>query len=367
MSKTQPTPPPPTPTPTPDPLRARNALLLGYVGGTHDGGSLTDTMILAHLDPKNKTVTLISLPRDLWVSIPLQAEAPREGKINSAYAIGNDTRSYSTRDESYTGKHAGLALAKAVVSQVTGEPIEFAVATSMQGFLSTFNTLGPLEVDVPYTFTDEFYPILSEENNPCEYSPEDIASISAAFKGFELEKQFPCRYETLSFTKGPTVLDAETALKFVRSRHSGTGSGDFGRIQRQQAVLKAIERKLTTPSSIASLVPLISQLYKAVESDFGLDDLLTFLQAGAVQSGYTVVSVSLDTTNVLEDGRSSDGQYILRPKSLAAPTPNQTSTTSAADQPTPSPDSDPWQVVREFVQASLIITPTPTTTSTTTQ
>ena len=44
----------PFPTPTPDPLRIRNILLLGYAGGDHDGATLTDTIILARIYPKDQ-------------------------------------------------------------------------------------------------------------------------------------------------------------------------------------------------------------------------------------------------------------------------------------------------------------------------
>src|SRR5689334_10894620 len=59
-----------TPTPTPDPLAPFGVLLLGYRGDGSRGGTLSDTMILAMVAPKAKKVTLVSIPRDLWVPIP---------------------------------------------------------------------------------------------------------------------------------------------------------------------------------------------------------------------------------------------------------------------------------------------------------
>src|SRR3989344_197169 len=50
-----------------------NILLLGYAGGTHEGTFLTDTMIVAHVDLKKKSVVLVSLPRDIWVAVPTKS------------------------------------------------------------------------------------------------------------------------------------------------------------------------------------------------------------------------------------------------------------------------------------------------------
>ncbi len=61
-----------------------NVLLLGRGGGTHDGPDLTDTMLLASIDPVNNTATLLSIPRDLWVDIPSKGAM----KINAAWETG---------------------------------------------------------------------------------------------------------------------------------------------------------------------------------------------------------------------------------------------------------------------------------------
>ncbi len=127
---------------------------------------------------------------------------------------------------------------------------------------------------VPYSFTDEFFPLAGEENNLCEKSPEEIATLSASLHGFELEKQFTCRYEKLEFTAGLQELDASTAAKFVRSRHAAIGGSDFGRSQRQQAVLAGVKSLLSQPSNWLKIPTLVSTLYKNVETTLELTDLL---------------------------------------------------------------------------------------------
>src|SRR5437667_4586827 len=60
-----------------------NVLLLGVGGGTHEGPDLTDTVIFTSIDPQNKKVTLVSIPRDFWIP-------DLNAKINAAYTFGEE-------------------------------------------------------------------------------------------------------------------------------------------------------------------------------------------------------------------------------------------------------------------------------------
>ena len=85
-------------------MRLNNILLLGMGGEGHNGALLTDTIILASLDQQNKKVSLLSIPRDLYVKIPSEGYA----KINSAYALGEATN----------GDTGGIETASSVVEEV---------------------------------------------------------------------------------------------------------------------------------------------------------------------------------------------------------------------------------------------------------
>jgi len=92
-------------------------LLLGYGGPGHDGAYLTDSLEVARLDPGSGAITLISIPRDLWVRIPATADGRGGywGKINEAFAVGVGAGGdYAT----------GGALASTAVAQVLGIPID---------------------------------------------------------------------------------------------------------------------------------------------------------------------------------------------------------------------------------------------------
>jgi LCP family protein required for cell wall assembly len=215
-----------SPTPTPDPEAPFHVLLLGYGGAGHDGGELTDTMIVARVAPKEKKVTLISIPRDLWVAIPTDGESVTYSKINASYPIGLDDKKYPKKLDLYKGKAGGGALAKYVVGKVIGEDIRYFASIDFGGFKGVIDALGGIDVNVPRTFTDNFYPIKGEEENSCGFSAEYVAEIHKKYTGFLLEQQYTCRYEQLHFEKGVTHMDGETALKFVRSFGGSSSEGD---------------------------------------------------------------------------------------------------------------------------------------------
>lgn len=304
-----------TPTPTPpDPLRPRTIALLGYAGGTHAGGSLTDTLMLVHANPRNKSVVLISIPRDTWISVAIGEESTLSAKINTAYSVGLDDRKYPNKFTEYSGEGGGGSLAKHVIEQVTGLYPDYFVSVNFRGFITALESLGPLTVSVPVSFTDEYYPIEGEENNTCGRSEDDIATLSATLSGFELEKAFPCRFESITFTRGPMELDAETTLKFVRSRHSEIGGSDFGRALRQQAVIQALKNKLTQTSSIPRIIAALTSLHTYVQTDISLTEIPNLLDLFPPQDDYSFSTLVLDRTSTFREARSADGQYILLPQ-----------------------------------------------------
>jgi len=302
------------PTPTPDPMAPKNVLLLGYGGAGHDGGLLTDTMILAHIVPKEKKLILISIPRDVWVSMEVKEGTQSSYKINAAYAIGSDDKAYPKKPEKYKGDQGGLTLAEEAVKTVTGLPVDFAAALDFSGFSGIMKTLGGIFIEVPYEFEDKLYPVKGKEKDTCGKPDDEIQAVTATMSGTLLEEQFPCRYETLKFEKGKQFMDGETALKFVRSRHSEVGGGDFGRSLRQQAFLMGVKNRLLSFEGITKIVPLVKDGLGMVHTDFSFQDAQMMLERYGSVSSYTVESVFLNDQTVFELATSDDMQSILIPK-----------------------------------------------------
>lgn len=329
-----------TPTPTPTPIPAEAFLLLGYGGGNHDGGKLTDTMIEIYVQPEKKQVTLISIPRDLWVKIPGTEEF---AKINYAYAA------------------KGLKGAKQAVTEVTGIKPSYAAAIDFAGFIKLLKEFEPIKVQVPYSFTDYFYPIEGKEKDTCGLSEAEVAALTQKYSDFELEKQFPCRYETISFSAGETQMTAEEALKFVRSRHGNDGKGDFGRSQRQQALIIALKNKLLSPDMWIKLPGLTKEALKLIDTDINSEAILSYIKLarnlGDV-ARWRFNTIVLDDTNVLINDRARNGAFILKPRSnpsanlelkkLLSDSQVQPSLKSQANK-------DPFFEIKEFIHLNLAI------------
>lgn len=256
-----------------------NVLLLGLAGGKHDGAMLTDSIIIASYHLKSHRVTMISVPRDLWV------DGIKE-KVNAAYEVGEQ------RPE------GGLAFASDKIDDVLGIPIHYAVRIDFAGFAKAIDLVDGVDVDVPKTFDDFNYPITGKEEDLCglaekevEITPEQAESmkmkpgkqkvlVDDSDKIATQSSDFACRFEHLHFNKGITHMGGETALKFVRSRMGTNGEGsDFARSRRQQLVIQAFRDKalslntLFNPSKIGGL---LNTFGESVDTNIPKDDYLEF-------------------------------------------------------------------------------------------
>lgn len=289
-------------------------LLLGFGGPSHDGGSLTDSLILVNINPKEKSIKVISIPRDLWVAIPTDYDNPTKQKINAAYSIGLDNIMYPNKKEEFKGITGGGNLAMYAVSEVTSYTPQYFISVDFSGFTSSIDLLGGIDINVAKTFEDKFYPIKGEENNTCGFSEEEINAFKQKYTDFNLEKQFTCRYETLHFEKGMQQMNGETALKFVRSRHSETYGNDFARSERQHAVLEAIKEKVLSTQILNSASPIFKKLTASVKTNIEIENLQEILKPLGDLSQYTITHLYLTDQNVLKASKGPGEQFILIPK-----------------------------------------------------
>ncbi|OGM08657.1 hypothetical protein A2W13_03180 [Candidatus Woesebacteria bacterium RBG_16_36_11] len=291
-----------------------NILLLGYGGAGHDGGLLTDSLIVVNIDRENSKVNLISVPRDLWVAILTDWDSTTNNKINEAYSIGGNEIKYANKKPEFRGDIGRGNLAKYVVGSVVGMPINYFIAVDFSGFSKAIDLLGGIPVDVPKTFDDYFYPVKGLENETCGKSAQEIADLHSKFLGFDLEKQFTCRYEHLHFDKGIQTINGEKALKFVRSRHSNESGGDFARSQRQFALLTGIKNKIISLQIITKADPVFDKLVESVKTDMDANGIKALVNILVNSNSYTTKEVFLTDQNVLQQSKSNTGQFILVPK-----------------------------------------------------
>lgn len=203
-----------------------NVLLLGIGGPGHDGSDLTDTMIVASIDPVNNKAVLLSVPRDLWVQVPKHGSM----KINAAYAMGkyDVLRSTSSSNDNTAAVRNGFAVVDQTVESVLGIDIHYNALVNFQAFKQAVDTVGGVTVNVP---TDLVDPTMAWENN---------GSSLLAKSGLDL-------------------FDGKQALLYVRSRHT---SSDFARSERQRALILALKQKVVSLGTISNPVKL-AQLMNA--------------------------------------------------------------------------------------------------------
>lgn len=198
-----------------------NILLLGMGGPGHDGPYLTDTNIIVSIKPSTNEVAMVSVPRDLGVTV---GDAGVR-KINYADAYGE------IKQPGFGGDFA-----RQVFSETFAVSIPYYVRVDFTAFTDMINNVGGITVDVPTTFTD------------------------SAFPGPNFS------YRTIHFDAGPQTMDGDTALDFARSRHGNNGEGsDFARSRRQQLVIAALKDKLLSANTYTN-TETIRKLWGSVAS-----------------------------------------------------------------------------------------------------
>lgn len=271
-----------------------NVLLLGIAGGSHDGPSLTDTIIFSSIDEVKNKATLISLPRDLWVP-------DLEQKINTAYTIGESKR-----------KGGGIVLAKAVVSKVLNRPIDYVVRIDFDGFVKAIDLIGGLSITVDRTFDDYEYPVEEKREDLCGHTLDEataqIATLSATVV-------FPCRYIHVHFDKGLVQMDGSKALVFVRSRNAeGEEGTDFSRSMRQQKIIKAFKDKIFSPGTFLNpikITNLYNVLKQSIDTDIKQSEFDDFIKLGQKMKDASIVATVIDT----EDEEKNKKGLLINPPS----------------------------------------------------
>lgn len=261
-----------------------NILLLGVGGKNHDGGMLTDTIMLASLNPVDKKLSMLSIPRDL--SVPIEGKGWR--KINNVNA-------YAEAQSSGSG---GLATSQAV-SDILNIPIDYYVRIDFQGFINIINELGGINVYVDNVLEDYRYPIMGKEDDP----------------------SYNNRYEHLYIDKGWQAMDGDLALKYVRSRHAyGSEGSDFARSKRQQKVLEAAKDKFLSKKTFFKpkmVSDIIGQLNEHVSTNLKVWEIVKLWNIFKDIKGDDIVNKGLDNSpnGLLVDMISEEGAYILTPRS----------------------------------------------------
>ncbi len=298
-----------------------NVLMMGVGGDKHQAGELADSIIVASIDPFAKEMGMLSVPRDLYVSIPGYYKT----RINAANHIG-DT-------ENHPG--GGVALTSETLEEILGIPIHYYVKADFDGFIQAVDTVGGIDIDLDERVYDP--------NFDWEYG-----------RG------------VLDLKPGTNHLDGITALMLARARGAsgvglGVSRGDFGRGDRQRDMLLALKSKVlsagtyTNPAKIASLLDAVGghvrtdmqigemlKLYEIVK-DIGSEDVVSFgfddgannyLQSANIAGAAVLVPRSGDFSDIKSFVRSLFVDGFIRQEQATLSVLNGTTTPGLAKKTT---------------------------------
>jgi LCP family protein required for cell wall assembly len=222
--------------------------------------------MVAVINKDTKQVSLLSLPRDLWLYIPNYGWS----RLNVAHKVGHRT--------GYPG--GGPGLVADTLRMNFGLPIDHWVRVDFDGFARVVDELGGVEMTVACPVNLRYRPPTSEEQ------------------------------EEMFLEPGVYQMDGATALRYVRTRRGGT---DFDRARRQHQFLKSLWNQTRSADLVLKIPGLWSALSGAYQTDMSLGDVVALapialdLQPQRIRSRYVGSNQTIDWTN-------ADGWRVLLPR-----------------------------------------------------
>ncbi|WP_240190070.1 LCP family protein [Bacillus sp. P14.5] len=198
------------------------SILLVGIENQEGGLGRSDVLLLLTVNPANKDIKMLSIPRDTLTYIP---EAGIDTKIAHSYGYG------------------GVEPTVEAVNHFIDVPIDYYVTTNFQGFEDIVDSLGGITIDIPFTF----------------------------------EAQLTGSLKWKTFYEGTELLNGNEALAYVRMRKQDP-NGDLGRNERQQQVIKAITDKGTSFTSITKTDEILEDIGDNVKTNIPPSKFLSFVK-----------------------------------------------------------------------------------------
>jgi polyisoprenyl-teichoic acid--peptidoglycan teichoic acid transferase len=210
-----------------------------------EGSSRTDALMLATFNQDDKSIKLVSIPRDSYVHIP---EKEIYTKINHAHAYG------------------GVELTLETVEELLDVPVDYYVKMNFDAFIDVIDALNGIEVNVPYTFSEQ--------------DSQD-------------------RKDAITLYEGIQTLDGEEALALARTRKL---DNDIERGKRQQEIIKAIIKRAVSVKSIANYSDVMEAVGRNMTTDLRFDQMKSFIEYATAGSNLNTETLNLAGTDSRIDG-----------------------------------------------------------------
>lgn len=258
-----------------------NVLLLGNGGEGHDGADLTDSIMIASIDPVNKETVLLSIPRDLWV----KPDGLWGMKINAVYSSQKQQYLSQHPKDVAGAKKAGEEKLESTIETYMGVPIHYYTMVDFTAFKQAVDAVGGITVDVK----------------------EDLVDYNMAWEN---------KGNPVLAKAGVQQMNGTKALQYARSRY-GSARGDFDRADRQRQVMVAIKEKVLSVGTFANPVKvtqLINTFGDRVVTNLTLSEMMRIYEIAKQIDSSKITSTSLanpDKPLVVTD--NVGGQSVVRP------------------------------------------------------
>ena len=261
-----------TPVPTYTGLRT-TILLMGIdqrAGMENERAFRTDTMMLVTVDKVGNTAGILSIPRDLWVTIP---GFEGRDRINTANFKG----------DAFRLPGGGPALAMDTVAANLGISVDHYVRINFTAFETLIDEIGGITINVPQAIEDTKYP------DCCD------------------------GYEPFYISAGTQQIDGSTALKYARTR--ATYGADFDRAARQQQVLLATREKVLSVEMLPTLIARAPKLYSALsgsfDTDLNLEEIVDLISMAQKIEGEEIQADIIDANYIMNEFTTADGAQVV--------------------------------------------------------
>ena len=321
-----PTPAPtPTQTPIPPPFNMRetdNMLLLGTDRRPNDGSWRTDTIMVVGIDRTYNRAAVLSIPRDLYLSIPNYGMA----RINQVDFLGDNVLKV---------EGGGPALLSQVIEENLGLKTEHWVRVEMSGFEEVVDTLGGVTVNLDCPFYELIY---------------------------DLDEQ---KWDYFTLPAGEVVLDGVSARWFVRLRLI---ESDFGRARRQRQFLWALREQVLNRNQLLRIPELWNSFQQTFDTDLSLLQMLdlTRFAVGLEADNVRAAAITDQQVDRFIASSGADVLVINDPSKIAwlIDTIWDGESLSEANRKDPTSCPPPPKGIPNYVQVLLTPTPAPTVEST---
>lgn len=261
-----------------------NILMLGKGGEGHQAPDLTDTILIASINPVQKEAAILSVPRDLYVKTNDQGSM----KINAVYAnaknaVLNNT-SYNDPNREQKAEEEGVKAIEQTIEETMGIPVHYHAMVDFEGFKKAIDTVGGVDVNAP----SEVY--------------------ERMWLGFPY---------VLDVQPGWQSFDGTRALAYARSRYTSP-RGDFDRSERQRAILVALKDKILTLGTLGNplkMSQLLGDFGDHVQTNLTVDEMMRLYEIGQTIDSSKIASVGLaDPPNDYVVTDNIGGQSVVVPK-----------------------------------------------------